>query len=142
MCILNFISQEKTSDGIESEQLIDRYLCLSSAFSGHPTRKVTLTSCSCLFPSCWGLPCRPMLLVYHHKKMTLVPDNAISDFWKVSYLDRMNCSYHAGPAELVRLVRLWPDQFYAIMAYFHMQICFWPDQLLLWPDQLPLWPDQ
>ena len=94
MYIINFISQEKTSDGIESEQLIDIDLGLSSAISGHPTRKVTLTSCSCLFPSCWGLPCRHMLLVYHHEKMTLVPDNAISDFWKVSYLDRLYCSNH------------------------------------------------
>ena len=42
---------------------------------------------------------------------------------------------YTGPAELVRPVRLWPDQFYVIMAYFHMHICFWPDQLSLWPDQ-------
>ena len=69
---------------IESEHLINFDLGLSSTISGHPIQKTTLTLCSCLFPSCWGLPCRHMFSVYHHKKITHVPDNVISEFWKVN----------------------------------------------------------
>ena len=50
------------------------------------------------------------------------------EFVKSTSLEGENAIQLTGPAELVRLVRLWPDQFYAIMAYFHMQNCFWPDQ--------------
>ena len=78
------ISQEMTGDDIESEQLLAMDLGLPSITSEHLTRKTTLTWCSCLFPTSWGLPCRHMLLIYHHLKFTNVPENAISDFWKAS----------------------------------------------------------
>ena len=45
------------------------------------SRKTTLNSCTCLFPNCWGLPCRHMLRIYLEKKITCVPPEILSKIW-------------------------------------------------------------
>ncbi|KAI6654581.1 hypothetical protein LOD99_977 [Oopsacas minuta] len=75
------VEREGFSGGTNKEKLTSMDLGLSKVFA-KSSRKTTLTSCTCLFPSSWGLTCRHMLIVYHHEKITNIHDKAIVDFWK------------------------------------------------------------
>ena len=46
--------------------------------SSETLRRVSLSSCTCFSPTCWGLPCRHILRVYLHKNITI-----ISSLWLV-----------------------------------------------------------
>ena len=48
-----------------------------------PERTTTTRTCSCQFPSCFGLPCRHMLRVYFQLNMNAVDMNTISSKWHV-----------------------------------------------------------
>ncbi|KAI6657110.1 hypothetical protein LOD99_15896 [Oopsacas minuta] len=76
------VEREGLSGGTNKEKLTSMDLGLSKVFT-KSSRKTTLTSCTCLFPSSWGLPCRHMLIVHHHEKITNIHDKAIVDFWKI-----------------------------------------------------------
>ena len=41
----------------------------------------TMQHCSCQFPTCWGLPCRHMLALYHTMKLTKAPASIVADRW-------------------------------------------------------------
>ena len=51
-------------------------------------RKTTTTSCTCLFPTCWGLPCRHQLRIYLQKNVSYVPNEVISKSWIVKTADQ------------------------------------------------------
>jgi hypothetical protein len=42
---------------------------------------VTPKTCSCQFPSCWGLPCRHMLALYFNQSWDAVVEGVISTRW-------------------------------------------------------------
>lgn len=45
------------------------------------THVVTWTSCSCQFPTCWGMPCRHMLRLYMQAGVTTIPAGVIRQRW-------------------------------------------------------------
>ena len=45
------------------------------------TRRTTITSCTCLYHSCYGLPCRHMLRVYLNEQLNYVPEGVVASIW-------------------------------------------------------------
>ena len=45
------------------------------------THVVTMTTCSCQFQTCWGLPCRHMLRLYTQAGITSMPTDVIARRW-------------------------------------------------------------
>ena len=70
----------------------DLALSLSSKdLTCHETkRQTTLTSCTCLFPCCWRLPCRHMIRLYVHKQIEHIPEEVLSQIWFLKTDIQMN----------------------------------------------------
>ena len=101
--IFIIVEREESSGGTNKEKLTSMDLGLSKVFA-KSSHKTTLTYRTCLFPSSWGLPCRHMLIVYHHEKITNIHDKAIVDFWKVSSHSMQHkyfCNPHSVISELL-----------------------------------------
>ena len=58
-------------------------LGIEDAFNQEKIRKTSLTTCTCLFPSSYGLPCRHMLWIYRQKQMEFTPTSVISPIWHI-----------------------------------------------------------
>ena len=86
--------------------------------SSETLRRVSLSSCTCLFPTCWGLPCRHILLVYLHKNITKIPDGIISSLWLVkgNLVNELITTYRRVPEHNVSLFLQTKDERYAILC--------------------------
>ena len=75
-------SLEWGAQGDAQEQGGDAELGISSQLFSMP-RMTSLTSCSCQYLDCYGVPCRHMLLLYSIQQMACVPLDLFDKRWRV-----------------------------------------------------------
>ena len=68
----------------EHQLQIDEHACNDYHLQDQSTTKriTSTTSCTCQFNTCWGLPCRHMLALYHYLCLPRVPHGVVAIRWK------------------------------------------------------------
>ncbi|XRB17401.1 MULE domain-containing transposase [Pseudoscourfieldia marina] len=81
--------EEEEEEGNEKEYENEHDYGLAAEYR---TWRCSATWCECLYPACWGLPCRHMLRLYMQQNLTQIPEEAIAGLW-----------WNVGDSDAVRL---------------------------------------
>ena len=80
----NDLCQDSYNEASIIKTVLNHDLEIEDSFNLEKLRKTTLTTCTCLFTSSYGLPCRHMLWIYRQKQFEHIPTSVIAPVWLIA----------------------------------------------------------